>query len=147
SFPSHARRLRLLLGAGAQPRRRRGLNALHSAACAGARTMRHPQNNNQGARMSYMAIKHIHLVAVGIGFALLLMRGFLMTTGSTLDKRRWMRIVMHFNYAVLFLAGIALSFKAGLKPGDHPWLMIKIGGLIVLLVLGASVLSRVRSSS
>lgn len=97
--------------------------------------------------MSYMAIKHIHLVAVGIGFALLLMRGFLMTTGSTLDKRRWMRIVIHFNYAVLFLAGIALSFKAGLKPGDHPWLMIKIGGLIVLLVLGASVLSRVRSSS
>ena len=109
--------------------------------------MRHPQNNNEGIRMSYMALKHIHLVAVGIGFALLLLRGFLMTTGSMLHKRRWMRIFTHLNYAVLFLAGIALSLKVGFKPGDLPWLVVKIAGLIVLIVLGASILPRLRGSS
>src|SRR5690606_5810995 len=64
--------------------------------------------------------------------------------GSALTTRRWMRIVTHLNYAVLFIAGIALSLKLGFKPGDHPWLVVKIVGLIVLIVLGASVIPRVR---
>lgn len=92
--------------------------------------------------MSYMALKHLHLLAVGIGFALLLLRGFWMSTGSTLLTRKWVRIVTHINYAVLFLAGIALSVTLGFRPGDHPWLVAKIVGLIVLIVLGASVIPR-----
>lgn len=97
--------------------------------------------------MSYMALKHIHLVAVGIGLALLLLRGFWMTTGSTLPKRKWVRVLTHLNYAVLFIAGLVLSITLGFKPGDHPWLVVKIVGLIVLVVLGASVIPRLRGGA
>ena len=97
--------------------------------------------------MSYVALKHLHLVAVGIGLFLLLLRGFWMTTGSAMLKQKWMRIVTHINYAVLLVAGLGLSFTLGLKPGDNPWLMTKIIGFIVLVLLGASVIPRMPTTS
>ncbi len=92
--------------------------------------------------MSYMAIKHLHLVAVGVALFLLLLRGFWMTTDSVMLKRKWMRIVTHINYAVLLVAGLWLSFTLGLKPGANPWLVVKIIGFIVLVLLGASLIPR-----
>ena len=97
--------------------------------------------------MSYMALKHLHLVAVGIGLFLLLLRGFWMTTDSAMLKRKWMRIVTHINYAALLVAGLWLSFRLGLKPGENPWLMTKIIGFIVLVLLGASVIPHMPTTS
>ena len=97
--------------------------------------------------MSYMAIKHLHLVAVGIALFLLLLRGFWMMTDSVMLKRKWMRIVTHINYALLLAAGLWLSFMLGLKPGANPWLIVKIIGFVVLVLLGASIIPRMPTTA
>lgn len=94
--------------------------------------------------MSYMALKHLHLVTVGIGLLLLLLRGFWIATGSAMLQRRWVRIVPHINYLVLIVAGVWLALMLRLNPAQQPWLMAKIIGLIVLIILGASIIPRVR---
>lgn len=92
--------------------------------------------------MSYMAVKHLHLAAVGIGLALLLLRGFWMSIDSPMVQRKWFRMFTHINYAALLAAGVWLTFLLHIQPGEHPWLATKIAGFIALVAIGAFVMPR-----
>ncbi|MBX6392602.1 MAG: SirB2 family protein [Burkholderiales bacterium] len=96
--------------------------------------------------MSYMAIKHLHLAAVALGILLLLLRGFWLSTGSGMLAKKWPLIVTHLNYGVLFLAGLALAFSLSGRLGDHPWLIAKVVGFVVLVILGARILPRMKTT-
>ena len=95
--------------------------------------------------MSYYAVKHVHLVAIGISLVLFLLRGFWMMTGSGLLQARWARIVPHINDTVLLGAGVWLAFMLRQVPGVSDWLTAKLIALVIYIALGTIALKRGRT--
>ena len=83
-----------------------------------------------------VALKHTHLSFVALSFLLFLVRGYWMMSDSALLYRKPTKILPHIIDTGLLVSALILAVKLGLKPGDHPWLMAKIIGLVVYIVLG-----------
>lgn len=93
----------------------------------------------------YPTLKAIHITCVilsGTGF---FARGLLMLAGSPLLGARVVRIVPHIVDTLLLASAITMAVIAHLVPTQQPWLMAKIIGLIVYIVLGTIALKRGRT--
>lgn len=93
----------------------------------------------------YFAIKHIHVTAVALSFALFLLRGLWMLAGSAMLERRWVRIVPHVVDTVLLAAGLGLAFMLRQIPDVSDWLAAKLIALVVYIGLGTVALKRGRT--
>lgn len=82
------------------------------------------------------------VIATGGGF---LARGALMLVGSPLLEARIVRVVPHVIDTALLVSAIAMAAMAQLSPLAHPWLLAKIVGLLVCIVLGSLALRRGRT--
>jgi len=95
--------------------------------------------------MSYLAVKHVHVAAVALSFALFFIRGIWMMLDSPLLARRWVRILPHVNDTVLLVAGLTAAFMIRQYPFLDAWLTAKVFGLIAYIVLGTLGLKRART--
>lgn len=95
----------------------------------------------------YFAIKHVHITAVTLSFALFLLRGVWMLGESAMLERRWVRVVPHVVDTVLLAAGIWLAVMLRQIPGVSEWLTAKIVALVLYIGLGTVALKRGRTRS
>lgn len=97
--------------------------------------------------MLYTALKHLHVLTVGITLALFLWRGLLMLNDSEGRQAGWLRVVPHLNDTLLLTTAIAMILVGGLSLTDNPWLLAKIVGLLAYIGLGTVALKRGRTRS
>ena len=93
----------------------------------------------------YLTLRSIHIVCVIIAAGGFLLRGIWMLNRSPLLAHPLTRTLPHINDSLLLLAAIAMAWIAHLNPLEHNWLMAKLAGLIVYVLLGSIALRRGRN--
>jgi len=93
----------------------------------------------------YLTLKHIHVTAVALSFALFALRGVWMLRDSARLQRRWVRIVPHVVDTVLLAAGVSLAVLLRQVPGESAWLTAKLIALALYIGLGSVALKRGRT--
>ncbi len=84
----------------------------------------------------YIALKHLHLTFVALALLLFFIRGILLFIRSPLFNKKLLKILPHIVNTIMLVSGVVLAINLGMKPGAHPWLMAKIIGLVVFIILG-----------
>jgi uncharacterized membrane protein SirB2 len=99
--------------------------------------------------MSYMALKHIHLVTVAITFLMFSLRGIWMLANSPYLQKKWVRIVPHVNDTILLASALALTWTVWWPTGASlpDWIAVKLLGLIAYILLGTVALKRGKTKS
>lgn len=92
-----------------------------------------------------MFIKHIHLTFVALSLISFVLRAIWMMKESPLLQAKLSKILPHVIDTVLLVSGLTLAISLGLQPGEHPWLLAKIFGLIAYIVLGVIALKPKRT--
>ncbi len=92
--------------------------------------------------MVWLKMLHVSLAYLTVtGF---LLRVLLLSAGSPLLQRPWLKVAPHLIDTLLLVAGISLAFLYRMAPWVHTWLGMKI--LVLLLYIGFGVLA-MRASS
>ncbi len=86
--------------------------------------------------MDYATIRAIHQSAVALSFAGFLARGAGSLAGAAWVKSRAARSLPHVVDTVLLLSALWLVWILRLNPAAVPWLLAKLVGLVVYIVLG-----------
>lgn len=95
--------------------------------------------------MSYIAVKHLHVTAVTLSFALFFLRGIWMMLESPLLQKRWVKVLPHVIDTLLLVAGITAAVMIRQSPFVADWLTAKVFGLIAYIILGTLALKRGRT--
>ena len=95
--------------------------------------------------MSYLAFKHLHLTCVALSAALFILRGLLMLWRPEALRARWARVLPHVVDTVLMSAAVGMLVVAHINLLEAPWLLAKIGALLVYIGLGTVALKRGRT--
>jgi uncharacterized membrane protein SirB2 len=90
----------------------------------------------------YLSLRTIHIACVTVAAAGFLLRGTWMLRRSPLLEHRMTRTLPHVNDTLLLGAAIGMIWLARLNPLDHAWLMAKLTGLAVYILLGSIALRR-----
>ncbi|OGT73622.1 MAG: hypothetical protein A3I78_06505 [Gammaproteobacteria bacterium RIFCSPLOWO2_02_FULL_56_15] len=85
----------------------------------------------------YIHLKSIHLACVLLTFITFSLRGYWMITGNSLLRRKVVRIVPHVIDALLLASGVSLVLVFYNGVFMQPWLLLKLGGLLLYILLGA----------
>ncbi len=93
----------------------------------------------------YLSLRMIHVACVVVAAAGFLLRGVWMLRHSPLLEHRLTRTLPHVNDTLLLGAAIGMAWTAHLNPIDHAWLMAKLTGLLLYIVLGSIALRRGRT--
>jgi len=94
--------------------------------------------------ISYSAIKHLHVSAAAVSFALFALRGAWMLAAPDKLRARWVRIVPHVVDTLLLLSALWLVWQIGPEV-PNGWLVAKVVGLVAYIVLGIIALKRGRT--
>ena len=86
--------------------------------------------------MDYMLIKTVHQGAVALSVAGFFARGAAALAGAAWVRGRLARTLPHIVDSVLLASALALAWMLRLTPGNAPWLMAKIVGLLAYIGLG-----------
>ena len=86
--------------------------------------------------MEYLVIKTLHQTAVALSVAGFFARGIGSLRGDAWASGRLAKTVPHVVDTVLLLSALALAWTLRLTPGNAPWLMAKIVGLLLYIGLG-----------
>lgn len=86
----------------------------------------------------YIALKHLHLTFVALALLIFFVRGVLLFIHSPLLNKKLLKIAPHIINTIMLVSGILLAVSLGMKPGEHSWLMAKLIGLVVFIILGVS---------
>jgi len=86
----------------------------------------------------YLTLKHIHVAFVALSLLTFLVRGVWLFVDSAMLGERWVKLLPHVVNAILLASGIALAMYLSMSPGNQPWLMVKIVGLIAYVGLGVA---------
>jgi len=86
----------------------------------------------------YLTLKHIHVAFVALSLLTFLVRGVWLFVDSAMLGERWVKLLPHVVNAILLASGIALAMYLSMSPGNQPWLMAKIVGLIAYVGLGVA---------
>lgn len=93
--------------------------------------------------MSYMALKHLHLLTIVISLLLFVTRGGFALLGAQWIHRNWIRIPAHLNDTVLLLAALGLCYHLAQWPFyNSAWLTAKVVGLVAYILLGTIAIKR-----
>ncbi len=92
----------------------------------------------------YAAIKHIHVGAAALSIALFIVRGAWMLWSPEKLQARWVRVVPHVIDTALLVSALWLAWQLG-AGGTRGWLIAKVVGLLVYIVLGTIALKRGRT--
>jgi len=86
--------------------------------------------------LDYAAIKLVHQAAVVLSVAGFVVRGAAAFAGAAWVSGRAAKTLPHLVDTVLLLSALALAWMLRLTPGNAPWLLAKIAGLLVYIGLG-----------
>ena len=86
--------------------------------------------------LDHFTIKAIHQTAVALSFAGFFARGLGSFAGAAWVRSRAAKTWPHVVDSVLLLSAFALAWMLRLNPAVSPWLMAKIGGLVLYIALG-----------
>ncbi len=92
-------------------------------------------------------LKHLHIGSVAASYGLFLLRGIWVVRDSAMMRQRWVHVVPHGVDTVLLASAIALAWRLGISPLAAPWLMAKIGALVVYIGLGFMAIRFARTRS
>lgn len=95
--------------------------------------------------VNYAALKHLHVAAVAISYALFFVRGVWMMRGSPMLQRKWVRVLPHVNDTVLLVAGVSLAVMISQYPFAAGWLTAKVLALAAYIVVGSLAIRRGRT--
>lgn len=95
--------------------------------------------------MDYLLIKQIHMMTVGLSLAIFMLRACWSVRESPQLTRRWVRILPHVVDTALLAFGLWLMVILRAWPTQHPWLVAKLVGLIVYIVVGSLAIKRGRT--
>lgn len=84
----------------------------------------------------YLALKHLHLTFVALSLLIFVVRGLWLFMHSSMLDKKLFKIAPHIINTVMLVSGIILAVHLGMKPGEHTWLMAKIIGLVVFIIVG-----------
>lgn len=90
----------------------------------------------------YWPLKYTHIALAILSLSGFLLRGFWMLQGSALLDHRVSRTVPHVVDTLFLLSGIGLVLLLSLPVMQSPWLLAKLAGLVVYVVLGSIALRR-----
>ena len=90
----------------------------------------------------YLLLKNTHTLLAFVTISGFLLRGYWMVTGSDYLSRKATRIAPHVVDTLFLLSGIALIYMLSLPIAQSAWLLAKLAGLVVYIVLGAIALRR-----
>ncbi len=82
----------------------------------------------------YAALKHSHMLFIGISIILFQYRYYLKFRHKSIAKL--LKIVPHINDTLLLITGVTLAVKVGYDPMQHTWLMAKIIALVIYIGFG-----------
>lgn len=83
----------------------------------------------------YLILKHSHIFIVSLAFTLFIARSILMFCQSSAQSHKFFKIIPHIFYTLLIVTGVWLAVLLSMSPSGQPWLVSKIIGLIVFIVL------------
>ena len=86
--------------------------------------------------MDYFAVKLVHQAAVTLSIAGFLVRGAASLSGAQWVNSRAAKTLPHLVDTLLLLSALTLAWMLRLTPGNAPWLLAKIIGLVVYVGLG-----------
>lgn len=89
--------------------------------------------------MSYIAIKHIHMLTAVITAVLFMLRGYWMMVESSQLKRRWVKIAPHVIDTLLLASAVTMVVWSGQYPLQRGWLTAKV--LLLLAYIGAGMVA------
>ncbi len=84
----------------------------------------------------YFTIKAIHQTAVALSFTGFFARGIGSLAGAAWVRSRAAKTWPHVVDSALLLSAFTLAWRLRLNPAVSPWLMAKIGGLVLYIALG-----------
>lgn len=86
--------------------------------------------------MDYFTLKLVHQTAVALSITGFFVRGAASLAGARWVAGRAAKALPQLIDTVLLVSALALAFTLRLTPGNAPWLMAKIAGLVVYIALG-----------
>ena len=92
--------------------------------------------------MTYLAIKHFHILCAMLSGSLFLLRGCWMVAGATLLEKRGWKVLPHVIDTFLLASALVMVFWSAQYPFVQPWLTAKVLALVCYIVLGAFALKR-----
>lgn len=87
----------------------------------------------------------MHISFVVLTFLSFTMRGYWMMNDSSMQGKRWVRIVPHIIDTGLLVSGVLLVYIMSLAVMEAEWLLTKIVALLIYIVTGTLALKRGRS--
>jgi uncharacterized membrane protein SirB2 len=91
--------------------------------------------------MNYDALKHLHMTAAGLSILFFIVRAYWSVTGSGKLQLKFVKIAPHIIDTVLLVCGVALAAMLG-AAAHQPWVIAKIAGLVLYIVVGAIAIKR-----
>ena len=93
--------------------------------------------------MSYMAIKHAHMMFALLSIILFMLRAWLAVPSPARINNKLLKILPHIIDTLLLSFGIWLAVLSQQIPfGNSPWLTAKVIGLVLYIVLGTIAIKR-----
>jgi uncharacterized membrane protein SirB2 len=86
--------------------------------------------------LDYATVKLVHQGAVALSLTGFLFRGAASLAGAAWVHGKAARALPHVVDSVLLLSALALAWLLRLTPGNAPWLLAKVVGLILYIGLG-----------
>jgi uncharacterized membrane protein SirB2 len=97
--------------------------------------------------LDYPTVKLVHQGAVALSLTGFLVRGAASLAGAAWVHGKAARSLPHVVDTVLLLSALALAWLLRLTPGNAPWLLAKVAGLILYVGLGVVALRPGRSQA
>jgi len=86
--------------------------------------------------MDYFAVKLVHQSAVALSLTGFVVRGAASLAGAAWVNSRPAKTLPHVVDSVLLLSALTLAWMLRLTPGNAPWLLSKLVGLVVYVGFG-----------
>ena len=86
--------------------------------------------------MDYFTVKLVHQSAVALSIGGFFVRGAGSLAGAGWVQERTAKTLPHVVDSILLISALVLAWMLRLLPGNAPWLLAKIVGLVVYVALG-----------
>ena len=86
--------------------------------------------------ITYLAIKHLHVVAAILTISGFILRGIWMMSDSAKLDSLLARVAPHVVDTLFLISGVAMLALLSINPLEHAWLVAKFAGILVYIALG-----------